>query len=594
MNTCLRFVLCVAPFLGLCHTAFGQTTTRVSLSSTGTQATSICGSGAIASTGRFIAFSSGGNDLVSGDTNNSNDVFLRDLQAGTLERVSLRWDGTQTFSGGSDDPSISADGRFVAFLSSASDLVLGDTNIATDIFVRDRLVATTLRVSVSSSGGQANSESLRASISADGGFVVFDSGATNLVTGDTNQVDDVFVHDMSSGATVRVSVNSSGIQGNSYSSDPCISSDGRFVAFQSFSTNLVTGDTNGAADIFVHDMLTGQTTRANLNSSGAQSFGGGLEPAISGDGRVVAFTSNATDLVAGDTNGYPDVYVHDRLSGTTERVSVGSNGAQANGASGRASLSYDGRFVCFQSMAGNLILSDTNGALDVFIHDRLTGQTTLLSASPVGNVGNAPSALAHPSADGRQVVFTSLAGNLVAGDTNGLSDVFVRDRGPEPPYLFCLGDGSGAACPCGNTGVKGRGCNNSIDTGGASLSATGESSLGADTLSLTSDSVIPGVWSILLQGTVRLPPSSFGGGLRCLGGHILRLYGETVGPGSVSAPGPGEPAVSLRSALLGFPIATGSTLVYQLYYREVDATFCPTLPGLAWNSSAALAVVWSL
>src|SRR5437867_824550 len=176
----------------------------------------------------------------------------------------------------------------------------------------------------------------------------------------------------SPGTTERVSVDSAGTQGNSFSLDPSISADGRFVAFSSLATNLVPGDTNGAFDVFVHDRLTGTTERVSVDSAGTQGHGNSSEPSISADGRFVAFSSVATNRVPGDTNAAFDVFVHDRLTGTTERVSVASAGTQGNGSSLDPSISADGRFVAFSSVATNLVPGDTNGKEDVFVHDRLT------------------------------------------------------------------------------------------------------------------------------------------------------------------------------------------------------------------------------
>jgi len=201
--------------------------------------------------------------------------------------------------------------------------------IAFNLFCFSSLAQTTTRVSVDSSGIQGNDLCYTHSISADGRYVAFDSHATNLVPGDTNASSDVFVHDNLTGTTRRVSVDSNGTQANGISSYVVISADGHFVAFASAATNLVPGDTNGNWDVFEHDMVNGTTTRVSVSSSGAQAFGGdsgvyGLS--ISADGRYVAFQSSALNLASPDFNGSDDVFVHDRVSGITTRVSVASNG----------------------------------------------------------------------------------------------------------------------------------------------------------------------------------------------------------------------------------------------------------------------------
>ncbi len=334
-------------------------------------------------------------------------------------------------------PSISADGRFVAFDSGATNLVAGDTNGVSDVFVHDRQTGATTRASVSSSGAQGNNHSSSPSISADGRFVAFDSFATDLVTGDTNGANDAFVHDRQTGATTRVSVSSSGAQGSSHSVDASISADGRFVAFYSHATNLVVGDTNGVYDIFVHDRQTGATTRVSVSSSGTQGNSESRQSAVSADGRFVVFDSAADNLVDGDTNGVQDVFVHDRQTGATTRVSVSSSGSQGNSVSDYPSISADGRFVAFDSFATDLVTGDTNGVNDAFVHDRQTGATTGVSVSSSGAQGNVFSFLPSISADGRFVAFESYASNLVPGDTNNASDIFVHFLLPvQPPSSF--------------------------------------------------------------------------------------------------------------------------------------------------------------
>src|SRR5256712_380330 len=232
-------------------------------------------------------------------------------------------------------------------------------------------------------------------------------------------------------STKRVSVDSHGAQGNGGSFDPAISADGRFVAFDSVASNLVAGDTNAAFDVFVRDRKTGKTRRVSVDSHGAQGNGDSFDPAISADGRFVAFDSVASNLVAGDTNAASDVFVRDRKTGKTRRVSVASHGTQGNGASFGPSISADGRFVAFTSAASNLVAGDSNEAYDVFVRVRKTAKPSPASLDSHGAQGNGESFNPAISADGRFVAFRSSASNLVAGDTNGAADVFVR--GPLHP-----------------------------------------------------------------------------------------------------------------------------------------------------------------
>ena len=345
----------------------------------------------------------------------------------TTRRVSVSTGGGQS-NGDSFTPALSADGRFVAFGSFASNLVPGDTNGLTDVFVRDRRTGTTQLVSVRTGGGRGNDSSSNPALSADGRFVTFMSLATNLVPGDTNGTFDVFVHDRQTGTTRRVSGSSSGTQGNGESSLPALSADGRFVTFMSLATNLVPGDTNNARDVFVHDRQTGTTRRVSVSSGGGQANNFSSDAALSADGRFVAFDSDASNLVPGDTNGTFDVFVHDRQTGTTRRVSLRTGGGQGNGSSFDAALSADGRFVAFGSDASNLVPGDTNAATDAFVHDRWTGTTRRVSISSGGSQGNGDSIAPVLSANGRLVAFESIASNLVPNDTNGVFDVFIRDR----------------------------------------------------------------------------------------------------------------------------------------------------------------------
>lgn len=402
-----------------------DTTERVSVSSAGIQGNEDSQGGESSADGRFAVFQSDATNLVPGDTGGQLDVFVHDRQTGDTTRVSVDSAGNQG-NGDSFHPVISADGRYVGFASGATNLVAGDTNGWTDIFVHDRQAQQTLRVSVSSAGVQANGSSDAASISADGRYVAFWSHASNLVSGDTNGCEDVFVHDRQTGQTTRVSVDSAGNQGNAWSTGSSISADGRYVSFTSEASNLVSGDTNAVADVFVRDRVAGETTRLSVDSAEIQGNDASLGGSISLDGRIVAFFSGATNLVPGDTNGYADVFVRDRLYGTTTRVSLDSSGTQANSYTLSGSVSGDGRHVSFQSGATNLVPGDTNGKNDVFVHDRQTGQTTRASVDSSGVQGNDTSYNGGVSADGRCVVFYSRATNLVAGDTNGVTDVFVR------------------------------------------------------------------------------------------------------------------------------------------------------------------------
>ncbi len=282
------------------------------------------------------------------------------------QRVSVADDGTQA-NGGTYHPSLSADGRFVAFSSHASNLVPGDTNNSNDVFLFDRRTETLERVSVADDGTQGNSDSRRPSLSADGRFVAFASAASNLVPGDTNNATDVFVFDRQSRTIERISVADDGTQGNGDSTAPSLSDDGRFVAFESNASNLVHGDTIERSDVFVFDRQTRSIEQVSVADDGTQGNGHSGSPSLSADGRFVAFRSLASNLVPGDTNENWDVFVYDRQAGKIERVSLTADATEGNAPSNQASLSADGRFLAFASHASNLVPGDTNGTMDVFV-----------------------------------------------------------------------------------------------------------------------------------------------------------------------------------------------------------------------------------
>jgi Tol biopolymer transport system component len=231
--------------------------------------------------------------------------------------------------------------------------------------------ATIERVSVGPNGVEGNNDSLFPAISAHGRFVAFESDAANLEPNDTNGSSDVFVRDRQTGRTTRVSVGAGGAQGNRYSGVGGISADGRYVAFRSYASSLVADDTNGEQDVFVRDRQTGRTTRVSVGAGGAQGNAGSIGAGISADGRYVTFDSNATNLVPGDTNDLGDVFVHDRQTSRTTRVSVTARGAQAAGGnSANPAISADGQHVAFNSQAANLVRRDTNAAFDIFVATR--------------------------------------------------------------------------------------------------------------------------------------------------------------------------------------------------------------------------------
>ncbi len=383
---------------------------------------------AISNDGRFVAFFSDASDLVTGDTNEMRDVFLRDRALGQTERISVSDTGAQANGPshrGGDNPAMNADGSIVAFDSEATNLVPGDTNRVTDVFVRLRASARTERASVSSSQTQGNGPSSSPSIDATGRFVAFQSLANNLVANDTNGVSDIFVRDREQGTTERVCGN---VQGNGPSSQPAISADARFVAFVSAATNLVADDSNGVLDVFVCDRHTGTMELVSRNSNGEIGNGDSILPSISADGRFVAFKSIATNLVANDRNGLVDVFVHDRLTKQTQRVSVSFLERDSNGTSFAPAIDCSGRFVAFGSEATNLVAEDFNQVASLFVRDLVSQRTFLVDRNALGDQANAAVLDVAPalSCQPLSVAYTSLATNLAPGDRNEHADVYVH------------------------------------------------------------------------------------------------------------------------------------------------------------------------
>jgi hypothetical protein len=428
----------------------------------------------ISDDGRYIAFMAPFTfeeiQRASRVTKQYNSVFVRDTVKGTTTLVSVPLGSSplansvnNTLLIDAPNLAISGSGRYVAFASDSPNLVDGDTNDSTDFFVRDLILGTTTRISVDSNENQArydreptNRLSFAASgvdISQDGRYIAFSSNANNLVSGDTlPESTDIFVRDTIAGTTEVISTRSNGAFSASqfrFATEPAISADGRYVTFIAVGSDFVPGDTNNEPDVFVKDRVTGITTRVSTDSNGnqgidlinADSLGASAveNPSISADGRYVAFRSSFYNLVANDTNQLNDIFVKDRLTGITTRVSVDSKGNQANGTSYNPDISADGRYVTFASAASNLVDGDVLGAPDVFVHDRLSGTTSRVSVNSQGmqamdGFGGTKSFMPTISGDGRFVAFVSNAANLVNdGFTTSTDQIFLRDtRSGEP------------------------------------------------------------------------------------------------------------------------------------------------------------------
>jgi Tol biopolymer transport system component len=426
----------VALLLAACHAAPGAaapTTVLVSVANAG--ATALGGTNAaLSADGRYVAFASYAK-LVADDTNDLPDIYVRDMATGATVRASVTDAGLQA-NQYSESPSISADGRYVAFVSAASNLVVSDRNGRKDIFVRDMVQGVTRRANIAHDGTEGDGDCASPRISANGRCVAYVSDATNLVPNDTNGVEDVFLRDMVDGTRERISVGSPGTQGNGRSSAPGVSADGRFVIFNSSASNLIPNDFNVTTDGFVRDRVAGTTTRVNVGNDGGEASTGGGVDSISADGRYVCFSSSAPHLVVGDNNGKLDVFVRDMTAGTTVRVSVASDGTEGNNGATGGVFSADLRYIAFTSGASNIVPGDTNERGDTFIRDTLLNTTTRVSLAANGSQAEETARAPSLSADGRYVAWHTFSTNLTPGDTNSFEDVYLR--GPlfsAPPTL---------------------------------------------------------------------------------------------------------------------------------------------------------------
>ena len=463
---------------------------RVSLSSSEAEGDRESSRPSVSSDGRHVAFESKATSFVPRG-NKTRDVFVRDRELGTTERVSVSSSGDEG-DRESTRLAISGNGRFVAFQSKARTFYSNDRSRGWNIFVHDRTLGATSPVSVAPDGALGDLDSQKPSISADGRYVAFESKARNFLpvtpgepptdddssdgrskknkskkgrsqkdkskkdkskdgksnddkSSDDKSSDDdssgrgkggkkrIFVHDSESGELSLVSLSTLGVEAERDASDAAISADGSVVAFVSKAANLVPGDTNQHRDVFVHDRESGETTRVSLAGDGAEADHNSSSPSLSADGRYVAFVSKATNLVPGDTNAAEDIFVHDRETGATVRVSVASDGSEATGSSREPSMNATGRFVAFASKSENLTAMDANRQQDIFVRDLSREITLLMSAASDGAGADKKSDAPAMSGDGSLIAFGSKARNLVPGDTNKKNDVFARDVGLNRP-----------------------------------------------------------------------------------------------------------------------------------------------------------------
>ena len=396
--------------------------TRISVDTAGVESNASSYDAALSDNGQVIAFRSTASNLVAGDTNKWPDIFVRDLVTATTEMASRDIGAGRFYT---QRPTISDDGQIV---------VMQTYSTISKIAILDRAGGVTTQATSPSEGLQ------EARVSGDGRFIAFFAYGTlqDFIPAAARPADDQvfrtidsFVFDRVASPAVpteRISRDALGAEATGDSLSPTLSDDGRYVAFYSYAANLVAGDTNDREDIFVKDRQTAGIVMASVASDGTIGNGDSYKPVIAGAGRYVTFRSQATNLVAGDTNRHWDIFVRDMTLGATTRVSASSSGGQANHDSFEADISDDGRYVVFRSNASNLVADDTNKRFDIFVHDRQTSQTLRVSKPATGE-SNGHSYKPAISGDGNWIVFESDATNLIEGDTNKARDIF---RVPNP------------------------------------------------------------------------------------------------------------------------------------------------------------------
>lgn len=525
----------------------------------------------ISADGRFVVFHSEASNLVLGDTNGRPDVFVRDTLMGTTERCSVSSAGIQG-DGASNYPSISGDGHYIAFESTATNLVAGDANGWADVFVRDRVAGTTELVSLSSTGAQANCYSVRPSISADGRFVAFTSCSTNWIPGKVQALNDIFVRDRQAGTLEWINPPQTTPNNNHHSGYSSISDDGRIVVYASLANDLAPTSFNTlyTSQIYARDRQTATTEWISVCSYVSGEASDSYEPSMSGDGRFVAYESDATTAVPNDTNSKRDIFVRDRQTALTERVNVSSSGAQAvtvgssvSTGSSHASISGDGRYVAFDSYATNLDASDALpfNYEDIFVRDRLTGTTTLESASTSGAQGNSSSENSTISADGLSIAFASFATNLVASDTNFAPDVFVRRTATPTNQAYCTAGTSTNACV-------------------PSISAAGVASASAGagfTLSVVNvDGQRAGLLFYGVAGPLVSPWGANGSSFLCVKAPTQRMSAQNSGGAAGTCNGvlseDWNAFIAANPGALGQPFVGGDLVWAQGWYRDPAST----------------------
>ena len=406
----------------------GVGTTRIlSKRSDGSFGTELSGDPSMSGNGRFVAFYSEDRRLL-GDPVPCCQVYMRDRATGVTKLVSVNQDGDPADHGGANGPSLSHDGGTLAFASSAENLVPDETDGFRNVYLRDADTGEITLITKGRGDEPANGDSFLPSLSADGTRVTFSSDASNLARGDTNAITDTFVYDKQTGTTTLVSRGRNGKSAQGQSLLASISADGSRVAYFSTADNIAGRDTNFAEDVFVYDIASGDSRLVSRTRDGVAANNPSVNPTLSGDGSLVAFWSFATDLAPRDTNGAGDAFVRDLDRHRTRMISRNRDGESGSGESDDPVVSADGSIIAFQSFAGDLVRGDTNDSVDIFVYDVGTRSLELITRDRDGGPADGPSFIPSPSANGSLIAFESVAGDLVPGDTNDKTDVFVYRR----------------------------------------------------------------------------------------------------------------------------------------------------------------------
>lgn len=452
--------------------------TLISTSSAGVKGGSITDPPSLSGSGKLAAFDTL-SSLDAGDTNSQYDVYVKDLGSGVLTLASTSAAG-KTGNGPSRIPVMSADGGWVAFQSGATNLDPGDEDIGFDVYVKDLATGDITLASTSTGGvkGDFNSGLFQLGLSRNGTFVVFQSNSDNLDPLDGDVISDVYRKNVKTGVLKLVSTSTAGVKASGDSLNPAVSDDGRAVAFQSSASNLDPADTDGGYDIYVKDLSTGRLTLASASTAGVDGNGDSQVPSISGGGKKVAFASTATNLDPADTDATSDIYVKNLVTGDLTLVSTADDGTKANGLSWNPHISGDGTRVAFESQATNLDPADTDPGYDVYVKNLVTGDIALVSATPNGVKGDGASELGSLSGAGKSVGFETESTNLDPGDTEQVSDDYVKQ-----PVVCTVAGTSGADTLQGTAGddvLCGRGGRDTLIGKGGNDILFGED--GADSL----------------------------------------------------------------------------------------------------------------